>query len=114
MGVKNAGASFNLNGANILKINSPKNRVGGPYCVVHTDHQERWSVVALKWEGSPVIGMRWFHGNSGQPISSGYATWFIVPSPLQKIILKNIKISEMLRIKLLDFLDGKIEGDKLC
>ena len=33
----------------ILKINSPRGKVGGPYVVVVKSLAERWAVVAMEW-----------------------------------------------------------------
>ncbi len=67
------------NDAEILKINSPKNCLDGPYKVICKNNEERWAVVTLRWEKEDRVGIRWFWGKSGNPFSSGYPTWFILP-----------------------------------
>ncbi|GAB6392219.1 MAG: hypothetical protein MdMp014T_1592 [Treponematales bacterium] len=56
----------------ILGIKSPRSRIGGPYCVVYKDVEERFAIVALDWDGKPRLGIRWFWGSLGVPASSGY------------------------------------------
>ena len=67
------------NDEEILKINSPKNCLDGPYEVIYKNIEERWAIVSLDWENEPRLGIRWFWGTSGNPISTGHPTWFILP-----------------------------------
>ncbi len=54
-----AGQSFILNDDNaILKLNSPKNSIDGPYKVVYKDVDERWVIVALSWDSHPSLAIR--------------------------------------------------------
>lgn len=110
---KKAGIHFNINSnADILAIDSPRNRVSGPWCVLARGGK-RWIMVALDWDHQPSVGIRWFHGNSGTPISSSYATWFIIPEELQKSILETIKLSSDNFSMVQDYLSGRISGQQL-
>jgi len=48
----------------------------------------------IDWEGSETIGIRW-NGDEGPGIGNpqprGNATWFIVPEPLQPVILEKVE-----------------------
>ncbi len=46
------------NDSEILKVNSPQDSVGGPYVVVYKDTDERWAIVAMKWDGMRRLGIR--------------------------------------------------------
>ena len=114
MGIKNAGENFPLyDDARILEINSPQNSVGGPYIVVYKDLEERWAIVALDWDGEPCLGIRWFWGSAGNPISTTYAIWLVIPNLLRKHILSALPIDTNLSKKIDDFLAGKIRGTSL-
>jgi len=50
-----------------------------------------WSVARVNWEGDDRIGIRWNGGDGpgvGNPQSRGKATWFIMPEPLQQVLLE--------------------------
>lgn len=112
--MKNTGENFDLNDDNkILQINAPKDRVGGPYTVVFKNIKERWAIVALKWDGQPRLGIRWFGGNSGIPSGFGHGEWFIIPTSISKNILCGLPIDHALSCRIEEFLSGKIEGDDL-
>lgn len=114
MGIKNGGKNFDLSNDNeILSINSPQDHVRGPYAVVHKDIQERWAIVAMHWDKTPVLGIRWFWGEGGNPRSTAYSTWLVVPSLLSMNILSGLSLEQNFRSKLEDFLSGKIDGNKL-
>ena len=109
-----AGETFNLNDDNaILKLNSPKTSIDGPYKVVYKDVNERWAIVALKWEGNPSLAMRWFWGNGGNPFSSANPTWLIIPSQLINGILIGLPLNFQFKKQIEKFLDGEINGNKL-
>lgn len=111
MGIKNAGENFPLyDDARILEINSPQSSVGGPYTVVYKDLEERWAIVALDWDGEPCLGIRWFWGSAGNPISTTYAIWLVIPNLLTKHILSALPIDANFSKKIDDFLTGKIRG----
>ena len=80
--MNNTGKSYPLEDAEILKINSPRSSVKGPYKVVLKNTKERWAIVVFDWEGDPRLGMRWFWGNGGNPFSSGNGTWLVIPPSL--------------------------------
>ena len=59
--------------------------------VLYDQGPGEWSVARIDWEGSECIGMRWNGGEGpgiGNPQSRGNATWFIVPQPLQQVVLE--------------------------
>ncbi len=108
-----AGKDFPLEDDEILKINSPKEHVSGPYSVVYKNIQERWAIVALHWENEPRLGMRWFWEGGGNPFSSGHATWLIVPPTLSKSVLAGLPIEHIRAGRVEDFLCGRIESSEL-
>lgn len=94
MAINNAGTNFVLTTQNIRQINSPQgpfHTVGGPYAIIHIDHQTRWALVTLEWDGTPCLGIRWFTGTRGTPESNKWSEWFIVPDILNASILSNSK-----------------------
>jgi len=106
-----SGENFPLdNDSKILEINSPRNNVGGPYVVVYKNLEERWAIVALDWDGEPRLGIRWFWGNAGNPFSSGYPIWLVVPPSLSRNILSGLPLNHKFSGRLDDFLTGKIQG----
>jgi len=96
-----------------FKINSPKSNVGGPYVVVYESLEERWAVVALDWDNEPRLGIRWFWGNGGNPFSSSYPIWLIIPPSLSKNILSGLPLPHKFSGQLEEFLTGKISGQDL-
>jgi hypothetical protein len=114
MGVKNAGEDFPLEDNNkILEINSPQKSIKDPYVVVHKNLVDRWAIVAIDWDGKPHLGIRWFWGNGGNPISTGYAVWFVLPTSLSKSMLSGLPLGHEFSAKIDDFLAGKIKGTEL-
>ncbi|MCA9656320.1 MAG: hypothetical protein KC501_40820 [Myxococcales bacterium] len=104
----------------ILRINSPHEFVGGPYVVVHIEKgKERWAIVAMGWkiEGrmEPRLGIRWFWGSLGNPQSSGYSTWLVIPPMLSRPILLGLPSTVTVwNLRLVqDFLDGRKSGAQL-
>lgn len=59
------------------------------------DRGEGEAAVALgRWEGEPVIGMRWNGTDEnpiGNPQSRGLPTWFVVPREFQDAVLDRLK-----------------------
>lgn len=109
-----SGKDFNLNDDDlILKINSPQSSVGGPYKVVYKDLVERWVIVAFDWDNRPSLGIRWFWDSKGNPLSTGYPIWFVIPSSLYKSTLDGLPLAYSARIELEKFLMGEIEGTRL-
>ena len=110
---KNAGITFPFfSDTDILDINSPRKRIHGPWYVIARG-TSRWALVALNWDDRPALGIRWFYGPSGTPISSSYATWFIVPDDLQNILLKGLNLSKDITTEVENFLAGTISGQEL-
>jgi hypothetical protein len=108
------GEKFKLeNDDEILKINSPKELLKGPYMVVYKSIEDKWVIVALRWEGKPSLGIRWFWKKSGTPSSRGYATWLIIPSMLHNAVLNGLPLEFKIRDKINRFLAGKITGMQL-
>jgi hypothetical protein len=99
--------------AEILKINSPKIFIGGPYVVVYKDINERWAIVAIDWDKEPRLGIRWFWGNGGNPFSSGNPTWLVIPSALSNSILNGLPLDFGFRKEIEKFLAGEIQGEEI-
>lgn len=97
----------------ILGINSPRDRVGGPYVVVFKNVEDRWAIVAMDWEGEPRLGIRWFWGNGGNPFSSAHPTWLVIPPELSKSILFGLPLAHKFSDRLEEYLTGKISGEAL-
>ncbi|MDR2019708.1 MAG: hypothetical protein LBQ14_02985 [Treponema sp.] len=110
-----AGESFDLSqDAEILKINSPRANVNGPYKVVYKNEERRWALGAFDWDEEPHLGIRWFWGTAGMPaLQGGNAGWFVVPTELTTAILNGLPINAKIRGKIDDFLGGKIDGKTL-
>jgi hypothetical protein len=112
--MKNTGENFDIaDDSKILKIDSPRSRVSGPYVVVFKNLDERWAIVALEWDEDPRLGIRWFWGNGGNPFSSGNGTWLVIPPSLSKNILSGLPIDHATSGRLDDFLCGNITGEQL-
>lgn len=108
------GENFNLEKDDeILKINSPKDSLDGPYAVVYKSISQRWAIVAMNWDDEPTLGMRWFLGKNGNPQSHGIATWLVIPSMLQNAVLNGLPLDFQFRYSLNRFLTGEISGDEL-
>lgn len=73
-------------------VSSPKQR-WALIKVLHDGGEEDYSIALGRWDGKPVIGMRW-NGTEASPIgnpqSRGLPTWFIVPSNYQDSILEQL------------------------
>jgi hypothetical protein len=108
-----AGETFDLmdDGA-ILSINSPQSHVsGGPYNVVYKDIGDRWVIVAIDWDDTPRLAIRWFWDSMGNPVSRAHPTWFVIPDTLAPPILNGLPLSLKFRKKIEHYLiTGKIEG----
>ena len=61
----------------------------------------------------PRLGIRWFWGNSGNPCSTGYPTWLVIPPLLNSSILNGLDLDHTFAGKINDYLEGKIEGEDL-
>lgn len=108
------GINLNLDdNQEILKINSPKNFVKGPYSVVFKNIEERWAIVALDWDGDPRLGLRWFWDAVGNPSSRGNGTWLIIPPSLTNSILNGLPLDFQYRKSLEQYLNNEIKGNAL-
>ncbi|MEI7664199.1 MAG: hypothetical protein WCK34_18475 [Bacteroidota bacterium] len=108
------GIKFNIEDDNeILKINSPVTSVGGPYKVVFKNIKERWAIVAMDWDDEPRLGIRWFWGGGGNPFSSAYPTWLVIPTSLINSILNGLPLKFTFRKKIEDYLSGDIDGSEI-
>lgn len=96
----------------ILSINSPKNLLGGPYRVVYKNIEERWAIVAMDWDKKPCLGIRWFWGSAGNPFSSGYPTWLVIPSGLTYSILNGLPLDFNFRNTVEKYLKKELSGEK--
>jgi hypothetical protein len=113
-GSNESGTGFDLlNDSKIMEINTPIDRVTGPWAVVFKDLVERWVVVALSVDGQPRLGMRWFDIGAGTPFIRAKPIWFFVPQGLENAILQQLPIGCAFRQRIYDFLSGRIQGEKL-
>ena len=104
------GEDFSLdNDDDILEINSPRKRVGGPYVVVFKNIDERWAIVAMDWDGEPHLGIRWFWGNGGNPLSSAHPIWLVIPPELSKNILLGLPLTHKFCGRLEEYLSGSLK-----
>ena len=101
------------NDEEILKINSPKDRCGGPYVVVYKSVEKRWAIVALDWDNEPMLAMRWFYSTKGNPVSNFQPIWFIIPDMLYQAILNGLPLEYRFRDAINRFLAGEINGEDL-
>jgi hypothetical protein len=97
----------------ILKINSPKNSVNGPYVVVYKDIVDRWAIVALDWDKEPRLWIRWFWGGGGTPFSSANPIWLIIPPLLSNSILNGLLLDIDFKNEIEKFLAGEIQGEDI-
>ena len=112
--ITDAALSFNLTDEKqILKIDSPRDQVGGPWFVVHTDVQHRWAIVVMHWNKKPCLGIRWFYGGQGTPSVRGYGTWFVIPDQLANAILDKLPIAPQKRSEIDEILLGNISKKEL-
>ena len=65
--------------------------------VLYPGEEGTWAAAEGTWEGKKALAIRW-NGRTGkelgQPQSSGYATWFIVPDELEDGIRDVITLLE--------------------
>ena len=114
------GEKYPLDDEAILRIRSPREFLGGPHVVLYVaGDPERWALVAIDWKVNgvmvPRLGMRWFHGRLGNPQSSGFSTWLVVPCLLERGILLSLPNSvPWWRVKLVqEFLGRGLTGSEL-
>jgi hypothetical protein len=71
---------------------------------------EYWSMALGRWRGEegmrPVLAQRWngAAGQKGNPVSHGYATWFVLPDETYKLFLESEFIPEVKRAFVKDIL----------
>ena len=71
---------------------------------------EQWSMALGRWrDGSdsrPVLAQRWNgkNGEKGNPVSHGYATWFVLPDDTYGLYLETAFIPESKRAFVKDIL----------
>ena len=104
MGKQDAGEGFKLVEEEILQINSPQGKKKGQNKieiekVLHIDNKLRYVVILCKWNDKKALGMRWFWGKRGFPISRKYGTWLIIPEDLQNSLLQGIGENKMKEAK---------------
>ncbi len=112
--VTDGGEDFDLtDDSKILRIDSPQENLSGPYNVIYKDLNERWAIVTIKWDKKPCLGIRWFWDVTGMPNGHGYSTWFVIPDEIAFSILNGLPIKPAMKLKVQDFLAGKIKGNDL-
>lgn len=67
----------------------------------------------MEWDEMPALGIRWFWDTNGMPNGHGYSTWFVVPDVISLSILNGLPIGTALKVKVQDFLAGKIKAEEL-
>jgi len=97
----------------ILSINSPESMVGGPYLVMHKNPEQRYALVALDWNGEPKIGIRWFWESVGNPQSSGFPTWTILPDDLYRTLHNHFPLDAKNACHVNKFIVGDMTGEQL-
>src|ERR1700722_10059805 len=71
---------------------------------------ERWSMAIGWWRNGdarrPVLAQRWngSEGEKGNPVSHGFATWFVVPDETYELFLQSEFIPEVKRAFVKDIL----------
>jgi hypothetical protein len=97
----------------ILKINSPADRLGGPIDLVYRNESEGWAIVTIYWDNCPTLGIRWFLGTYGTPVSYNHPQWFVLPDGLHQAILNQLPISVKKRQTVVQFLSqDKIDDSR--
>ena len=110
--MRGAGESFDITSdSNILTIKSPEDHLAGPYKVIYKDSNNRWVIVAIEWDSQPRLGIRWFYGRGGSPLSSSHATWFVIPEQLTNTLLNGLTIDHKLLAAVNEFLAGDMAGE---
>lgn len=71
---------------------------------------EDWSMAIGRWrdddDARPVLAQRWngAEGEKGNPVSHGFATWFVIPDETYKLFLQSEFIPEVKRAFVKDIL----------
>lgn len=112
--MKDLGEGYDLTkDVNLIRINSPRSSVGGPWKVVYKDLAARWAVVLMDWEGERTLGIRWFWSKGGFPLSRGHATWMVVPDGMIEGVLNMCHISPKDKEYVRKALIGDISDEEL-
>lgn len=65
---------------------------------------ERVAIAIGKWDGHPVLGMRW-NGDEERPIgtpqSRGLPTWFIIPRRLHDAVIETLSKDDQKMVRVL-------------
>lgn len=80
---------------------------------------EHWSMALGRWKEDdwrPVLAQRWngVEGQKGNPVSHGYATWFILPDCTYKIYINSIFIPEERQASVEKFLGLDVRSEIPC
>lgn len=74
-------------------VTSPKSRIRDLEVVCDAG-EGKWAVAKFKWDGRPVVGVRWNGGSGGakqpeigNPQSRGIPTWFVLPDELAEPVM---------------------------
>lgn len=90
------------------KVNSPRDRLKLLEVVFQNEDRDRsYSVAIGNWDAEPSLLIRW-NGTEkqpkGNPISTGYATWFVIPHELERAILDEINPPPAIKRRCEEFL----------
>ena len=103
------GEDHPMDAESILALDRPRRRItDGPFSVLHIG--ENWALVALQWDESNVLGIRWFAEATGFP-RKGF--WFIIPGELWPGILASLDLPNEYRAQISGFLFGGETGHAL-
>jgi len=90
-------------------VQSPKEHVSD-VLVIHNTGEDGWALAQLKWDGEPVLAVRWNGGEEsplGNPQSRGIATWFVLPAELAAIAEK-VFLQPSIDMESFDFTRAKL------
>ena len=91
----------------LLEVKSPIDKIDGPYKVIVIYLNEYWGIAALKFDGKPCFGIRWFDTSLGTPNSHGKKAWFILPDIVANGIIDTFSFNASVKVKLRKFLAGE-------
>jgi len=86
-------------------VRSPKGSIKD-LKVIYNGGENSWSLAEMKWDGSPVLAMRWNGGSNngfpsiGNPQSRGVPTWFVLPNEVGNPIKALYNLPEKNRAQL--------------
>ncbi|MEI8294986.1 MAG: hypothetical protein WCG04_00480 [Alphaproteobacteria bacterium] len=85
-----------MNYVNPNAVLTPKGKIKNLH-VLHDGGEHSWSLARMTWDNAEVLAMRWNGGmvngkkTSGNPVSRGYPTWFVVPDEVGQALLQMVK-----------------------